>query len=721
MAGLIDRACRLLDAYGALFLARRRIVGSLILAATLCDPTTGLCGLVAGLAAMLTRDLLRLPALPGEADLLNAIYAGLALGAFYASEPHLLALAAFGGLLAVPLATALRQMLAGPSGGRGLPLLGAPFLGTAWTVLAVARALGLPLRSLWPAWPVLPDWLPAADAAASTLAHVGALFFVAHPLAGVLVLAALLLASPILALLAVAGGLLASALLSAVSTTATPGLPLLAAFNGALVAIFVGGLLAAPARRTLLLAAGAVLVASALSAALLTLAAPFGVPPLSAPFVLTVWLASAALRADSSAWWARFWLRVPASPEDSLVNAGLASARGLAGGSTALLPPYAGRMTVSQAVDGAHTHRGAWRYALDFVATVDGRSHRRNGSRLSDFHAFDQPLLSPVEGCVAACRDDIADNRPGDMNLVENWGNHVLIDIGGGLYVLLAHLRRGSIRVAPGQRVAAGAMLGRCGNSGRSAQPHVHLHVQRGLALGSPTVPFHLVHCLIDDREYALDGQPGVGQTVAALVNDPSLTSACSPGPGRQWLFKAGEDEWRLAAETGLLGDTRLVSSSGGRVQATAARSVLAFHHRRGSPDPLLDAFVLAFGMIPLATRPMRWRDAADAALLPLPPSLRLAQRLRHPFGSNLDSHYERRWDAARSLWCQRACHRSTTARGELECESVGWISETRGPVAFSLVVGGRTIAEAALVGYGNRGDHGVPAWSVAYPQVSMP
>ncbi|HRF74487.1 MAG TPA: hypothetical protein PL117_17105, partial [Accumulibacter sp.] len=80
---VLDGLRSLLDAYGALFLARRRLAGALVLAATLCDPATASCGLLAGVAALLTRAVLRLPALPGEAEILNAIYAGLALGAFY--------------------------------------------------------------------------------------------------------------------------------------------------------------------------------------------------------------------------------------------------------------------------------------------------------------------------------------------------------------------------------------------------------------------------------------------------------------------------------------------------------------------------------------------------------------------------------------------------------------------------------------------------------------
>jgi hypothetical protein len=38
-------------------------------------------------------------------------------------------------------------------------------------------------------------------------------------------------------------------------------------------------------------------------------------------------------------------------------------------------------------------------------------------------------------------------------------GNHVVLDLGGGVYAVLSHLRRGSVRVRPGDRVATGLPL----------------------------------------------------------------------------------------------------------------------------------------------------------------------------------------------------------------------------------------------------------------------
>ena len=59
----------------------------------------------------------------------------------------------------------------------------------------------------------------------------------------------------------------------------------------------------------------------------------------------------------------------------------------------------------------------------------------------------------------------------------------VVLDLGRGEFALLAHLRRGSVRVRKGQRVRAGDALGVCGNSGNSSEPHLHFHLQDRAAL----------------------------------------------------------------------------------------------------------------------------------------------------------------------------------------------------------------------------------------------
>jgi murein DD-endopeptidase MepM/ murein hydrolase activator NlpD len=56
-------------------------------------------------------------------------------------------------------------------------------------------------------------------------------------------------------------------------------------------------------------------------------------------------------------------------------------------------------------------------------------------------------------------------------------GNHVVLDLGGGIYAVLAHLKRGSIGVQKGQVVRVGQKLAECGNSGNSSEPHIHFQL----------------------------------------------------------------------------------------------------------------------------------------------------------------------------------------------------------------------------------------------------
>ena len=50
-----------------------------------------------------------------------------------------------------------------------------------------------------------------------------------------------------------------------------------------------------------------------------------------------------------------------------------------------------------------------------------------------------------------------------------------MVQVPHGPVVAVCHLQRGSVAVHPGQHVRVGEVLGRCGNSGNSTEPHVHL------------------------------------------------------------------------------------------------------------------------------------------------------------------------------------------------------------------------------------------------------
>jgi murein DD-endopeptidase MepM/ murein hydrolase activator NlpD len=80
-------------------------------------------------------------------------------------------------------------------------------------------------------------------------------------------------------------------------------------------------------------------------------------------------------------------------------------------------------------------------------------------------------------------------------------GNHVIQDIGRGFFAFYAHLQKGSVTVAPGDRVTRGRGLGKLGNSGNTSAPHLHFHLMAGAsAIGSNGLPY-----VIDG--FALAGQ----------------------------------------------------------------------------------------------------------------------------------------------------------------------------------------------------------------------
>ena len=149
---------------------------------------------------------------------------------------------------------------------------------------------------------------------------------------------------------------------------------------------------------------------------------------------------------------------------------------------TSLRLPFAGDWFVfwggRTVVENYHAVTPDQRFAYDFVIVKENRTHTGDGSRNEQYHCFGQPILAPGAGTVIATSNVVEDNRVGVMNGTVPFGNVVVLDHGNGEFSFLAHLQRGSVTVTPGQRVQAGEVVGRCGNSGNSSEPHLHYHLQ---------------------------------------------------------------------------------------------------------------------------------------------------------------------------------------------------------------------------------------------------
>ena len=91
--------------------------------------------------------------------------------------------------------------------------------------------------------------------------------------------------------------------------------------------------------------------------------------------------------------------------------------------------------------------------------------------------SFGHPVRAPCAGRVIVVHSDRDDQFVGDRDDIHPRGNQVCVERDDGLVVVLAHLRKGSIRVAEGERVHGGQVVAQVGNSGRSSEPHLHVHV----------------------------------------------------------------------------------------------------------------------------------------------------------------------------------------------------------------------------------------------------
>lgn len=150
---------------------------------------------------------------------------------------------------------------------------------------------------------------------------------------------------------------------------------------------------------------------------------------------------------------------------------------------TKLELPFKGEWTVVWGGDtkelNYHVESEAQKNAFDFVVTNEkGNSHKTDGQTNEDYYAFGKEILAPSDGEIVLVVDGVKDNKPGELNPIYVPGNTVILKTANNEYLFFAHFKQHSIQVAQGQKVKQGDILGLCGNSGNSSEPHLHFHIQ---------------------------------------------------------------------------------------------------------------------------------------------------------------------------------------------------------------------------------------------------
>jgi hypothetical protein len=160
-------------------------------------------------------------------------------------------------------------------------------------------------------------------------------------------------------------------------------------------------------------------------------------------------------------------------------------------------PLRGGRFLVTDGGDGATSflvnyhyrfagHRGSgvsasMRYAMDVVevGALGIEAPWLLPARNEAYRIWGRPVHAPCDGVVAHVAAEVADNTAFGAHRPYGVGNHVVIRTGSDVYVVIGHLRHGSVRVRAGDAVRADDPLGQVGNSGWTERPHLHMQAMR--------------------------------------------------------------------------------------------------------------------------------------------------------------------------------------------------------------------------------------------------
>jgi len=136
-------------------------------------------------------------------------------------------------------------------------------------------------------------------------------------------------------------------------------------------------------------------------------------------------------------------------------------------------------------------HRSAafMQYGFDFMKADDHLRVTRvdEPRRVEDYYTWDATIHAAADGEVYAVTDGTPDSPLGTSG--EFWSaNTVCIKHPYGEYTVYGHLKNGSIVVQKGQKVKAGDVIARGGNSGSSGWPHMHWAMYDRDGIGLPVI-----------------------------------------------------------------------------------------------------------------------------------------------------------------------------------------------------------------------------------------
>jgi hypothetical protein len=222
------------------------------------------------------------------------------------------------------------------------------------------------------------------------------------------------------------------------------------------------------------------------------------------------------------------------------------------------------------------------------------RSYNNHGGvdiRILDLGAMRAgvPVLAAAGGTVRNVRDgvddvSIRDRPPGAaFPAGQDCGNGVAISHPGGWETQYCHMRKGSVRVKPGQAVKPGDVIGLVGLSGNTEFPHLHITVREG-------------RTTVDPFAYgAAAGACSAGrslwtpQAAAKLAYRPRevLNAGFSSGPVDMAGIESGAAPRPARTSPALVAYVRAIGLKAGDVQSLSLRGPDGAVVAEQTPEPL--------------------------------------------------------------------------------------------------------------------------------------
>lgn len=604
----------ILGSYRGIFFLQTEVIGVAILAITLVNPHMGLAGVIGAAAAYAFACVIGMRAefMASGQYTYNPLLVGLSIGYVFPLTPITIFFVVSAGILAL-MATILMAHVFHTY--FRLPVLSLPFV----LISSIAYLASLHYSNLQAATPTvsgllttdlhLPFWL------AGYFRAFGAILLAPYVVVGVVFALLVLRYSRILILLSLFGYYTGATVRALMLGSAPQAFGDFHNFNFILVAMIVGGVYLVPSVRSYSLAVITVVISTLVLDAVTVFWLFHGIPAFALPFNV---VSMATIYVLGLTRYPMLATRIGPTPEDTLENY-LADRLRYRGEQRTLYLPFSGKWTVWQGFDGEWTHKGGWQYAYDFVITDEEcRRHRNGGQELTDYYCYRKPVLSPVRGRVVKVIEHLPDNPVGSVDEANNWGNLVLLEDPRGFYVELSHLAANSVEVKEGDWVERGAVLGLCGNSGFSPQPHIHVQVQASDEIGAGTLPFSFVSYSDGSHLHAND-LPEAQQPVEPLYTDKRLdgiTTFLLDDILEYDILRDGKmiDHLTLKVKIALDG-TLYFESKRGRLYFGKHEGTFYFYRVDGS-DRWLTQLFLALPRLPLAHRDkLTWQDYAPVGL----------------------------------------------------------------------------------------------------------